>query len=326
MREEEKIINALAESTEDFLSGQELAEKLGLSRTAIWKKIRNLRKLGFEIEGTSAKGYRLTGVLDTINPDEIKKRLKTRIIGREIIYKTVTQSTNSDAFELAKEGAPEGTCIIADVQTAGRGRLGRSWLAKPSSSILTSIIIKPRIPPSQAPMLTLSAGIAVHRAIERVTSLIPHIKWPNDILINDKKVAGILTEMSAELDSVHFVIVGIGINVNYDLRDMPDELIKIATSLSTETGRFIPRNYLLTALYEEMEGAYRRFTRQGPSIIVEEWQERAHINGRRVSATTMNGVRIIGWAQGVDDDGALLVKTDSGAVHRITAGEVLFAH
>lgn len=326
MKEEEKIIKALSENPHHFLSGQELAEELGISRTAVWKKIRNLRKLGFEIEGSSAKGYRLTGVADSIIPEEIKKRLKTRIIGKEIIYKAVTQSTNTDAFELAKEGAIEGTCVIAELQTAGRGRLGRSWIAKPSSSILTSIIIKPQIAPSQAPLLTLCAGIAVHRAIERVTSVVPHIKWPNDILINDKKVAGILTEMSAELDIVHFVVIGIGINVNYDLRDMPDELIKTATSLSAETDRFISRNYLLTALYEEIEGAYRRFIRQGPSVIVEEWQERARISGRRISATVMNGTRITGWAQGVDDDGALLIKTDGGSVHRITTGEVIFAH
>lgn len=326
MKENEKIIKALLDKLHDFLSGQELADELGVSRTAIWKKIQNLRKLGFGIEGSSAKGYRLTAIGDAIIPDEIKKNLKTRIIGKEIIYKAVTQSTNTDAFELAKEGALEGTCIIAEVQTAGRGRLGRSWIAKPSSSILTSIIIRPQIPPSHAPILTLAAGIAVHRAIERVTSLVPHIKWPNDILVNDKKVAGILTEMNAELDIVHFVVIGIGINVNYDLRDMPDELTKIATSLNIQTGRFISRNYLITALYEEMEGAYRRFIRQGPSAIVEEWQERAHIKGRKVTATIMNGVKIMGCAQGVDDDGALLVKTGSGSIHRITAGEVIFAH
>jgi len=321
---EEDIVRALKEDPSAYHSGQHLAQSLGVSRTTVWKRIRKLRKLGFKIEGSPSLGYRLAGLTDLLDPDFVRRLLKTRIIGKRIDYRPITVSTNTDAFALARGDAPEGTCVLADVQTGGRGRLGRKWLAPPGGAILTSVILRPRIPPVHAPMITLAAGVAVNRAIRRVTDLDPHIKWPNDILIGDRKVAGILTEMAAESDRVHFVIVGIGVNVNLEMKDMPDEILQIATSLKIETGRAVSRNYLLISLYQEIEGAYRRFVQQGPPAIVEEWENLARIRGRAISATTATGAKVAGTAIGLDDDGALLIKTGGGAIYRINAGDVVF--
>lgn len=325
MTGEEDIIRALKEDPSAHHSGQELAKSLGVSRTTVWKRIRNLRKLGLKIDGSPSHGYRLAGLTDLIDADLVRRQVKTRIVGRRIDYRPITVSTNADAFTLARNGEKEGACVLADMQTGGRGRLGRKWLAPPGSSILTSIILRPDISPVHAPMMTLAAGVAAHRAIKRVTDLNPHIKWPNDILVNDRKVAGILTEMLAESDRVHFIILGIGVNVNLDIKDMPDEILKIATSLKVETGRAISRNHILIALYQEVEGAYRRFLRQGPAVIIEEWESLARIRGRNVSATTSTGSKVVGMALGLDDDGALLVKAGGDKTYRISAGDVTFS-
>ena len=320
----EDILRVLRLDPASHHSGQELASRLGVSRTTVWKRIRSLRKLGFHIEGSPSRGYRFAGLEDLLDPERVRRLARTRIVGRRIIFKPITGSTNIDAFALAREGEPEGTCVLADAQTSGRGRLGRRWLAPPGSSILTSVILRPQIPPAQAPMMTLAAGVAAHRAIRRVTGLRSRIKWPNDIIVNDRKAAGILTEMHAESDRIHFVIIGIGVNVNLDMKDMPEEILKIATSLKIETERTVSRNHLLIALYEEMEGAYRRFLRHGPAIIVEQWEDAAKIRGRKVSATTAAGKKMAGIAMGIDDDGALLLRTKGGLTHRITAGDVTF--
>lgn len=324
MSGEEDIIKLLRENPAGHHSGQAIAEKLGISRAAVWKRIGKLRKLGFKIEGSPSQGYRLAGAVDSIDPSQIGKNLGTRIIGKRIEYRPVTESTNNDAFALANEGAPEGTCVIADSQTGGRGRLGRKWFSPPGSAIMTSVILRPNIPPFQAPMFTLAAGVAVHRVISSLTGLKPRIKWPNDVLIEGRKVAGVLTEMVAEADKVHFIVVGVGINVNLDLAAMPDDIVAIATSLKNETGRVIPRNLVIATLYRELERSYRRFMGDGPKAVIEEWEELAGIRGRRISATIASDVKVTGRAEGLDDDGALILRGDGGTTYRINAGDVVF--
>lgn len=324
MTGEEDILRVLRSDPAGYHSGQDLAGKIGVSRTTVWKRIRKLRNMGFRIEGSPSRGYRLEGVEDLLKPDLIRKQLKTRTVGKVIEYRSITGSTNTDAFNMARDGAKDGTCVVADAQTAGRGRLGRKWMAPPGTSILTSIILRPDIPPVHAPIMTLAAGVAVAKAITRVTGLDPRIKWPNDILIGGLKVAGILTEMLSEADVVHFIVLGIGINVNVDKKHMPGEILKIATSLSIETGRTVSRNQVLMALYEEVEGAYRRFLRQGPRIIIEQWEDIARIRGRMVSATAPSEKKVTGKARGLDDDGALLIEGSGGNLYRISVGDVTF--
>ncbi len=322
MKTDERIIKLLAEAPGEPVSGEELARRLDMSRSAVWKRIRNLRELGFDISGGTAKGYTLQGIEDLIRPEYISRKLKTRLVGKNIVYKPVTGSTNRDAFELADEGAPEGTCVIADVQTKGRGRMGRSWAAPAASAVLTSMIFRPELSPQTATLLTLVAGIAAANAVRRVTDLEPWIKWPNDLKIGDKKLAGILTEMHAEMDRVHYVVVGMGINVNISLKSFPKEIKKLATSLSIETGRIVNRNQLIATLYYEMESAYRRLIERGPKAVIEQWELIAGIRGKRVRATMIDGKTVEGVAVGLGPDGSLHIEDDIGRERQITAGDV----
>jgi len=322
LKTDEKIIKTLSARPGEPVSGEELARRLGMSRSAVWKRIRSLRGLGFDISGGTAKGYTLRGIEDLVRPGLISRKLQTRFIGKNMVYKPVTGSTNRDAFELAAEGAPEGTCVIADVQTRGRGRMGRSWVAPAGSAVLTSVVLRPDLSPQTATLLTLAAGIAAAKSVRRVTDLDPWIKWPNDLKIGDKKLAGILTEMHAEMDRVHYVIVGIGINVNISPENFPEEIRKLATSLSIETGRTINRNQLIATLYYEMESAYRRLIERGPKAVIEQWEDIADIRGKRVKATMIDGKTVEGVALGLGPDGSLHIEDDIGRTRHITAGDV----
>lgn len=322
MKTDERILKILTSNPAKPFSGESLAHELKITRAAVWKRIRGLRDIGFKITGSPAKGYLLEGMEDLIKPELISKKIRTRFVGHNLIYKPITGSTNNDAFALAKEEAPEGTCVIADVQTMGRGRLGRSWAAPAGSSILTSIVLRPAVAPQAATILTLAAGVAAAIAVKRVTDLEPWIKWPNDIFIEKRKLAGILTEMHAELDVVHFVVVGIGINVNIDRKEFPEEIRKIAASLSSESGRKINRNQLIATLYYEIEHAYRRFLDQGKKAIIEQWEEIAKVRGRKVKASVIDGRKISGVALGLDHDGALMIEDRLGKTRHITAGDV----
>jgi len=322
VKTDEIILKTLSKNPGGHVSGQELARAIGISRAAVWKRIKKLRDFGFHIKADTARGYTLEGIEDLIKPDLISKKLETRFVGKNIIYKHFTASTNDEAFALAREDAPEGTCVIADVQTRGRGRLGRSWLAPAASAVLTSIVFRPKLSPQTATLLTLAAGVAAARAVGHVTDLEPWIKWPNDLYIMNRKLAGILTEMRAELDRVHFVIVGVGINVNIERKTFPREIRKLATSLSIETGREINRNQLIATLYREMERAYNRLVERGPKVIIKQWEDIAKVRGRHVKASLIGGRKAVGIAQGLDSDGALLIEDKCGKIRRITAGDV----
>lgn len=313
-----EILSALR-GAEDYVSGQYLCEKLGVSRTAVWKGIQKLRQEGYVIEAVSNKGYRLAEGADVLNADELKSRRKTAWIGEEIHYFDVTDSTNIRAKQLAEEGSCHGTLVVADRQEAGRGRRGKSWTSPAGTSIYMSILLKPEIKPQSASMLTLIAGLSVARAIKEYANLSPQIKWPNDIVINGKKVCGILAELSTEIEEIHYVVVGIGINVRN--REFPEEIAQIATSLFLEGREDIGRSELIETVCEYFEHYYDIFCRTNDlSGLCQEYNEYLVNRGRQVKVLDPQK-SFEGKALGITDKGELVVETEEGE-KLVSAGEV----
>lgn len=298
-----------------------LSRELAISRSAVWKHIRSLRGHGYEIESSPKKGYRLTAVSPRLLQGEIREGLRTGRLGRqEIVIFAETDSTNTQAKTLAASGAPEGTLVIAESQSGGRGRKGRDWFSPLGQGVYLSMILRPRISPVQAPRITLIAGIA---AAEMITDLFPgldvHIKWPNDILLGGRKIAGILTEISSDMDEVGFVVCGIGINVNG--RVFPNEIKTIATSLSLETGGTVDRSRLVRGFLEAYEKWYDTFLAGRSDLIIARWKTLSKTLGSRVSVDGPGG-RITGIARDLDRDGSLLVEDLFGNVHPVFSGDV----
>ena len=321
MTTDAKILSALRKNT-NGISGSELAEQLRISRAAIWSRIEELRKLGYDIEAGPHRGYRLVDEPDTLLADDLLARLgKTKIIGRDIQVFEQTTSTNDVVEKLARDGVREGVVVFAESQTKGRGRLGRKWISPARKGLWFSLLLRPNLRPQETTQLTVASATALRRAIVSQTRLQPEIKWPNDILINGKKVAGILTEMSAELDRVRHVIPGIGIDVNQDASEFPAELRKIATSLKIEAGESFSRPALAVAILEELDEEYARVCAGKFSSIANEWVEHCGTIGRDV--TVRIGDRVIqGRAESLDDEGALVLRTEHGRLQRITGGDV----
>ncbi|MBI5810870.1 MAG: biotin--[acetyl-CoA-carboxylase] ligase, partial [Deltaproteobacteria bacterium] len=305
-------------------SGQALSGVLGISRTAVWKHIKGLRGMGYHIGASPSKGYSLRagGEETPFNAVEISSGLTTEFIGRKIFFHAALQSTNLKAFELGRAGEPEGTSVIADAQTGGKGRIGRRWVSPPSVNLYTSIILRPRISPASAHMLTLMAGLSVAEAIGLFLGRRPVVKWPNDVLIGSKKAAGILMEMDAEPDRVNFVVAGIGVNINMAPEDMPDEIRNIATSLKEKTGADISRAEFTMALYASFEKWYKIFKRDGFPPIINEWKSYFGYEGKLVRVVNFNRT-IEGICAGIGSDGALLVRLPTGALERVISGDVL---
>lgn len=302
------------------ISGEELAHTFGVTRTAIWKHINELRAEGYEIDSSPSKGYLLLSTPDIPSPTEIKSGLRTHTIGKEIRFFPELPSTQDEARALAMQGAPEGTVVIAETQTAGRGRIGRSWAA-PAGGIYLSIILRPTIAPPEALRFPLIAGVAVSQTIERVTRLSARLKWPNDVLINGRKVAGILTEMNAEMDRINFIIVGIGINVNTPPENLPAELRETAAVLSIEAGRTISRVKLVQTLLTEFELLYDEFRKEGFEPIRRRWKALSETLGTMVTVTFADQ-QVHGRAFDIDPDGALLIQKWNGNLERVVAGDV----
>ncbi|MFZ5447325.1 MAG: biotin--[acetyl-CoA-carboxylase] ligase [Thermodesulfobacteriota bacterium] len=301
------------------ISGERLAAQLGLSRAAVWKRVHRLKALGYAIEGSPRRGYRLLAVPDKLLPEEVLQGLRTRILAGPVHYFETLDSTNNYAKELAARGAPEGTVVIAETQTGGRGRLGRGWISPPGVGLYVSVVLRPMLPPMELPQITLTTAVAVVRAIRQITGVAPGIKWPNDLLVNGKKLGGILTEMETESDRIRHVVIGLGLNVNN--LDFPPELVASATSLAQAVGGTFSRLELLKAWLEEFEGLYERFLSQGFPEILEEWKRHAVTLGQEV--TVQQGPRrISGQAVDVATDGALLVYTPEGKIVRVTSGEI----
>jgi BirA family transcriptional regulator, biotin operon repressor / biotin---[acetyl-CoA-carboxylase] ligase len=306
----------------DFVSGESLSRLLGVSRTAVWKHVKGLRANGYEIEAIPAKGYRLVASPKLLNRLDIAAGLEARRIGSSIVCLKETESTNAVLFRMAEEGAPEGTVVIADAQTAGKGRLGRVWLSPPGVNLYCSVLLRPPITPVAACQLTFLSVVAVARAIEKCTPLTPQIKWPNDILIGGKKVAGLLNEMNAETEKVNFVVLGIGVNLNMRLAGLGAGVLRHpATSLLEAGGDEVDRLKFARTLLSELDQLYDTFLSEGEAPVRAEWLERSAIKGHGVRVSV--GEReFTGVVQGVDAFGALLVLKSDGVLETVLSGDV----
>lgn len=313
MSTSEKIIQVLTAKKPNFVSGQELSELLHCSRTAIWKHIRSLEQEGYRFEAVSRRGYRLLEQPERLDFSLWDKQLKTEFMGKQVHYCKQTPSTQNLALEMAHNGAAEGTMAIAEEQTEGKGRFKRNWHSPAGKGLYFSLILKPQVPLQFIPQLTLLVSVALCRSIRRVTGLEAGIKWPNDIIINGKKAAGILLEMNAEDIRLRHVIAGIGINVNQKTEDFPSEISGLATSIRLEAGQEYKRETLLLDFLEELEEWYIHFHREGFSHIRMLWEALNVTLDRRV--TVHNGSQVYeGKAIGIDESGALLLETTNGQV------------
>ena len=304
------------------VSGGELARKLGVSRAAVWSHIEELRTIGYDIEASPHLGYRLLGVPDVLHADDMYSRLgRTRIIGREIQVFEETTSTNDLMARVARSGVKEGVVIFAEAQSKGRGRMGRSWISPARKGLWFSVLLRPEIQPQAATQLTIAAATSLARAITLQTGIVPEIKWPNDILIRGKKIAGILTEMSAELDHLKEIILGIGIDVNLEAHEFPVALRKTATSIRIESGQMADRAGLAVAILRELDRDYERIKRGEFDLVAEQWRQHCSTIGSQVSIRV--GDRVIrGRAESLDADGALLLRGQHGHLERIIGGDV----
>lgn len=313
-----ELLTVLREA-EGYVSGQDLCEKFGVSRTAVWKVVNQLKEAGYEIESVQNKGYRLVASPDTVSEEELKSIRKTEWIGQEIFCFPVLDSTNTKAKQLAEEGYPSGTLVVAEQQDAGRGRRGRDWASPRGVGIFMTLMLKPDILPNNASMLTLVAALAVAAAIRKCTGRPAGIKWPNDIVMNGKKVCGILTEMSAQIDYVNHVVVGIGINVHNE--SFPEDIAPTATSLYLETGVHYQRAALIEEIWEQFERYYAVFLQtQDLSGLVKEYE--AHLVNMHQSVRVIDPKEPFeGRAMGITPRGELMVDTWESR-RLVSAGEV----
>jgi BirA family biotin operon repressor/biotin-[acetyl-CoA-carboxylase] ligase len=314
-------LRLLKEHRPAFVSGEAISRHLQVTRTAVWKRIQGLRSAGYKIEGSRRLGYRLIRSPDLLTPSEVTPLLQTAWLGRKIHYFEAIGSTNSEAYRLALHGAQEGEVVIADSQGEGKGRLGRRWFSPPHANLYLSVILRPKIPPHRASCLTLMAAVATAEAIETVSSIRPGIKWPNDILLEGKKVGGLLNEIHSEADRVHFVVLGIGVNVNTDINLFPEEIRGVATSLREEIGHPVSRKLFLQTLLEMLERWYEVFLREGGEPILRVWREWAQIEGKEVRVSSFGEI-VVGKAVDVDSDGTLILDTGEGIFRRIVAGDL----
>jgi len=317
-----QILSALRQAGGGCVSGTDLSQQLKISRAAVWARIEELRSLGYEIEASPHQGYRLISVPDVLHPDDLLSLVKTnQIIGRDIRVFQQTSSTNDVVDKLARDGVNEGVVVFAESQSLGRGRLGRNWLSPVRKGLWFSVLLRPELRPQAATQLTVAASASLARAIRQQTGLAAEIKWPNDILVGGRKIAGILTELNAELDHIKYIVLGIGVNVNLNVTDFPTELRKLATSLKIETGRHVSRAELAAAILRELDADYTRIAHRQFSRVGEEWQQFCSTLGRSVSIRV--GDRVIrGRAESLDEDGALLLRTEHGHLERIIGGDV----
>ena len=302
------------------LSGEELARRLGCSRTAVWKRVAALRRQGYRIEARRASGYALAAVPDRLGPAELAPHL--RGAWRRVHWFADVDSTQRVARDLARGGAPEGTVVIAERQTAGRGRLGRRWHSPAGLNLYCSVVLRPPLAPSAVPQIALVVGVAVAAAVAEESGRRPALKWPNDVLLGGRKVAGILTEMESEVDRVHHVIAGIGVNLNAPRNAFPRALRGRVSSLFTVTDRRVDRAAFTGRLLGALEARYGRYLREGFATSVRaEWESYSCLTGTQVRVGSPEGT-VAGRVLGLDADGALRLRRADGGVVRVVAGEV----
>jgi BirA family transcriptional regulator, biotin operon repressor / biotin---[acetyl-CoA-carboxylase] ligase len=314
------LVTLLAENATIVISGARVAREIGVSRSTVWKWVERLRELGVRVKGHPRTGYFLEKVPDILTADMLRQRLKGSLFGKRIYHFFKVDSTNRVALELGHAGEPEGAVILGEEQTAGRGRSGRGWHSERAAGIYVTLLLRPKLAPVQAPLLTMMAGLSAHTAIQTQTGLSVDLKWPNDLLIGGKKVGGILTEMHAEPAQVRFVIVGMGLNVNQER--FPAELAASATSLRVASGQKQSRLELLVRLLREFERDYNDFLSEGPAAVIERFtRASSYAQGKRVRVS--NGKEnFTGTTAGVGPEGLLQVKRDSGQVMTVIAGDV----
>ena len=315
------LLVSLKDAHGNWVSGEELSRELGITRTAIWKHACSLRNEGYVIDSSTRKGYLLRETLDRLLPAEIEASLRTVRLGRRIVFEKEVDSTNSLARDLAISGAAEGTLVVAESQTGGRGRKGRNWFSPPGKGIYVSLVLRPRFQPAEAPKMTLLAGVALAETLAPIVPTRVAIKWPNDVLAGGKKVAGILIEIATEIDVIDYMIVGVGLNVNTPPGSFPADLRKRATSLAAEIGRPVPRAEILGAFLERFEGYYDLTGREGFAPVIRRWRELSDMAGRPVRVHSFNGF-VEGTIAGIDDDGVLLLIGSDGTVERVISGDV----
>ena len=317
-----QILAALREPGQTGVSGADLSKKLGISSAAVWARIEELRALGYDIEASPHFGYRLVSAPDLLHADDLLSRLgPTRVVGRDIRVFQATTSTNDVATRLARDGVKEGAVVFAETQSKGRGRLGRVWISPAGKGLWFSVLLRPEIRPQAATQLTVATALALVKAIAAQTGIKAEIKWPNDILIRGRKTAGILTELSAELDHIKEMILGIGVDVNLGVHEFPAELRKIATSLKIESGAPVDRAEMAVAILRELDEVYHRICAGHFEAVADEWQEHCTTLGRNVAIRT--GDRVVrGRAESLDADGALMLRGQHGHLERIIGGDV----
>jgi len=315
----ERILHLLKKSSPEFISGENICRQLGISRTAVWKHIQTLRASGYEIAALPHAGYQLLSVPDRLYPEEIHDGLETEFIGRKIYYYEHAISTNETARELADRGCPDGALVVAEEQSGGKGRLGRKWFSPYGKGIWFSIILYPPVNPSDAPLLTMLGAVAVARAIRKVVHVEAGIKWPNDVLLYGKKICGILSEMNAEIERIKYLIIGIGINVNVE--DFPEELEDTVTSLKRYTGQPVKRTVLLQETLKEIEQLYTLWLQNGFQPILSYWKEMCVMLNQVVRVNGINDI-VEGWVEDVDEHGSLILRLGDGSLKSLVAGDV----
>ncbi|GAQ17426.1 bifunctional protein BirA [Oceanobacillus picturae] len=316
-----KLIRLLADAKESYISGQQLSEQLHISRTAIWKHMKELEKDGYVIEAKPKTGYRIKEFSGNVSSNTITWGLNTLWIGKEIIHKPTVTSTQVVAHQAARDNSPHGTVVIADEQSSGRGRMERVWHSKKGKGVWMSIILRPNIPPYMAPQLTLMTATAIAEVLDQYDGIQPKIKWPNDILIQNKKVAGILTEMQAEQDRIQYVVVGIGLNVNQDNTEIPDAIHYRATSLKMETEKEWPIIELVQKILEGLEKEYESFLKKGFGDVKSKWENYGFRIGEMISLHSGTEKKEAVFL-GIAEDGALLIESSKGEAEKIYSAEI----
>jgi len=320
----EGIIRMFKEK-DGFVSGEEMSRRLGITRAAIWKKITALRDKGYVIEGSTAKGYRLIKT-----PEFAVEELKILVkgdFGKEIIFHESLDSTNTLAMELAEKGGHHGTAVIADRQIKGKGRLGRTWVSPPQGNIYMSVIVRPELEPKDATLLTIMSAISCARAIRNSTGLEVKIKWPNDLMVSERKLGGILTEMKSDQDRIVFAVIGIGINVSSSLDAFPPEVRAVAASIIEELrekgySQEISRTLIIAAILNELERWFKVLMKGGRIQLINEWKKLSSTLGRRVKVVSGKDT-FSGIAEDIDEEGMLILRLPSGGVKKISAGDVI---
>ena len=315
-----KLIELLEKNKMNYISGQQLSNELNISRTAVWKHMKELEKDGYMIKAVPRKGYQITKSPNKISENTLHWGLHTNWLAKDLVRKVSVPSTQIIGHQLAADDANHGTVIIADEQTRGKGRMNRTWHSAKDQGIWMSIILRPKIPPVHAPQITLLAATVLADVISEF-DLKPLIKWPNDVYLNNKKVAGILTEMRAEQDQINYLILGIGINVNNSIQFFPDDIKEIATSLKIETGQTFDLRHLIQRILESFELTYDRFTMDGFPFIKQKWENYGYKLGEKVVLHTFNKQEEVTLV-GIEADGALIVKHNDNSVETVYSAEI----